>query len=129
MKTVIHSLMYMYKIRTDENYPGLWYGSLCQSILDLNLPPNSAFPFFDRKITDAHSSVIYNLYAFHNVSNTFQNTICNLIGCQETLKLVSQFKDIQLCNSWNFLSPRLTRMHVTKDCVMLFFFVKQQIGK
>ena len=51
MKTLIHSLMYIYKIKHDENYAGLWYGSLCQSIRDLNLPPNSAFPFFDWKIT------------------------------------------------------------------------------
>ena len=34
---------------------------------------------------------------------------------------VPQFKDIQLCNSRNFLSPRLTRMRETKDRVMLFF--------
>ena len=35
--------------------------------------------------------------------------------------VLSQFKDIQLCNSRNFLSPRLTRMRDTKDRVMLFF--------
>ena len=48
MKILIHSLMY-FKKKHDENYAGLWYTSLCQSIRDLNLPPNSAFPFFDRK--------------------------------------------------------------------------------
>ena len=52
MKTLIHSLIYIYNKKHDENYAGLSYGSLCQSIRNLNLPPNSAFPFFDwKKIT------------------------------------------------------------------------------
>ena len=47
METLIHSLMCIYNKKPNENYAGLWYDSLCQSIWDLNLPPKSAFPFFD----------------------------------------------------------------------------------
>ena len=49
--------MYIYKKKHNENYPVLWYDSLCQSIRNLNLPPNSTFLFLD-----ARSSIIYNLY-------------------------------------------------------------------
>ena len=59
MKTLIHSLIYINKKKHDENYAGRWYGFLCQSIRDLNLPPNSAFPFFDWKMITMPALVLF----------------------------------------------------------------------
>ena len=63
----------------NENYAGLWYGSLCQSIRNLNLPPNSAFPFFDWKKITMPALVLFIISMGSMVSTLMRKKECSVL--------------------------------------------------
>ena len=86
MKTLMHSLIYIYKKKHNENCTGLWYGSLCQSVRDLNLPPNSAFPFFNWKMITMPALVLF-IISMHISTQSIRYKISN--KCRRDLLFIA----------------------------------------